>query len=78
MQVETFGAMAKTEKIAFILEQVQSFLVCELYVAYYFKFGNQLVLDKLLESSLIINWRDRSASALTAKILLGLRYCQER
>lgn len=25
LQVETFGAMAKTEKIAFILEQVKTF-----------------------------------------------------
>lgn len=28
LQVETFGAMAKTEKIAFILEQVWGFLPC--------------------------------------------------
>lgn len=32
MQVETFGAMAKTEKIAFILEQVYNLLACKLHV----------------------------------------------
>lgn len=52
MQVETFGAMAKTEKIAFILEQVQSFLVCELYVAYYFKFGTWQVAGIIIDNQL--------------------------
>jgi hypothetical protein len=62
LQVETFGAMAKTEKIAFILEQVcaSCIFVCvfSLFVACTLSLGNVFEIKQrnwMLKMSLICN-----------------------
>lgn len=76
--METFGAMAKTEKIAFILEQVRIFLYLQSCFTSYFAFGLNSICIEVLELALQSSYRYFVRASTDSRVVCQVRLCLDR